>query len=89
LFEEIGREAPEASAPLVDAPAAGPATDDTFSFDRFFPDPARTPDAATSTAEGTPSAAGTAARPSGATEAINPTQELAQFANWLKGLSNT
>ena len=89
LFEEIGREAPEASAPLVEAPAAVPATDDTFSFDRFFPDPARTPDAATSTAEGTPSAAGTAARPSGATEAINPTQELAQFANWLKGLSNT
>jgi hypothetical protein len=52
---------------------APPAGNSTFSFDRFFPDPAR---------RATPAAPTTNASPSPASD------DLAEFSAWLKGLGN-
>jgi tetratricopeptide (TPR) repeat protein len=70
----------EAPAPAAfEAASSGTESEsESFSFDRFFPDPARV-------AEPSPDAAAQAP----ADGAVSPTQELAQFATWLKGLSNS
>jgi tetratricopeptide (TPR) repeat protein len=86
---------PSSPRPLGTAETVEP---DAFSFERFFPDPGRLPGGATAASVGgtaSPSASGprpeaeeaAVAPPRPASPApIDPTQELAQFASWLKGL---
>ena len=70
-------EAPASAA--FEATATGTESEsESFSFDRFFPDPARVTERSSDAA---------AQAPSDGT--VSPTQELAQFATWLKGLSNS
>ncbi len=86
----VGASAPEASATALDASPA-PA----FSFDRFFPDPATAGSRGTaaSAGEGAPSGASVVGSDSGSVSPASPSStagaDLAQFAHWLKGLSNS
>lgn len=75
-----------ARATTVEAPGASRSGDD-FSFDRFFPDPARAPQASAASG-GTDDAPSSAAGLGGSGNAADSAQELAQFASWLKGLAN-
>jgi hypothetical protein len=70
----------EAPAPAAfESVASGTESEaESFSFDRFFPDPARVAEPPSDAAAQAP-----------ADGAVSPTQELAQFATWLKGLSNS
>lgn len=78
---------PMAAQPDASA-ATSSATGASFSFDRFFPDPATTATAAspTTSAAPTPPVAGTpASSPAVESKAAD---DLAQFSAWLKGLGN-
>jgi hypothetical protein len=84
LFDAVARE-PEgepmtAPAPRAATPAAGGAL---YSFDRFFPDPATT---ASAPASDTGASPGSSTPTGGAPSEAGA--DLAQFASWLKGLSN-
>jgi len=91
----VGALAPETLA----TPSASPAAP-AFSFDRFFPDPATAGStgsasggAASGAAEGAPSGASVIGSGSGSVSPASPSStagaDLAQFAHWLKGLSNS
>lgn len=80
---------PSAPAPAVPSAAAPrPASGSTgeFSFDRFFPDPARQTPAASGQNTVSPDVAATST-PAASTPAA--ADDLAQFSAWLKGLGNS
>ncbi len=82
---------------LVPAPvsATAPAAAPAFSFDRFFPDPATVGSTGTASAstEGALSGASVIGSDAGsespASQPSSAGADLAQFAHWLKGLSNS
>jgi hypothetical protein len=74
--------APAPAAPVSAVPhAPAPGATGEFSFDRFFPDPARQAPAASGADTSAASSQAPAARPAA--------DDLAQFSAWLKGLGNS
>lgn len=71
---------PAVPTPEVPQPPASGATGE-FSFDRFFPDPARQTPAASGTDSSAPGTQAPSAPPAA--------DDLAQFSAWLKGLGNS
>lgn len=66
------------------SPTATPSANAGFSFDRFFPDPARAPKQGA-----TPSEPAAAAPQDQAPAPAKPAEDLAQFSQWLKGLGGS
>ncbi len=76
------------AAPAMEASSSA----SSFSFDRFFPDPASAPSSARETTEGAEKGSAVIGSDAGnPTSAPQPSagEDLAQFASWLKGLSNS